>query len=128
MRANSGALEAYSVDDIGVEEPEAVGDCDSDICSSVEMAARDIYQWSESLSGQHERVVIDGHDIATAGLVDARACIGNDAGLVSVSISWKSLSGGVGASTAPCGERIIVEDSSGETFKALTMSSYMVQP
>jgi type IV pilus assembly protein PilV len=128
MRVNSGALDAYVVDDIGVEEPEAAGDCISDVCSNLQMAGRDIYEWSESLSGEQEHVVIDGHDIASAGLVDARACIKNDAGIVSVSISWRNSNGVIGVSKAPCGVRVPAENSSDEKFSALIMTSYVVQP
>ena len=128
IRANSGALDAYVVDDIGVEEPLAVGDCSSDACSNLLLAGRDIYEWSESLSGEQERVVIDGYDIASAGLVDPLACIKNDVGIVSVSISWRSLNGVIGATTTPCGERVSTEKFSDEKFSTLTLTSYVVQP
>lgn len=128
MRVNSEVLDAYAVDDIGVEEPLAVDDCSSDVCSNFQLAASDIYQWSRSLRGEQEHVVIDGRDIASAGLVDARACIKNDAGIVSVSISWRSLNGAIGTSAATCAERVSVEKASDEKYSALTMTSYMVQP
>jgi type IV pilus assembly protein PilV len=128
VRANSNVLDAYVVEDIGVEAAQDVGDCKSSACSNLQLAQRDIYEWSESLGGELEHVVIEGDDIASAGLVDAIACIKNDAGIVSVSISWRSLNGVIGASTAPCGLRVPAENSSDENFSALTMTSYVVQP
>jgi type IV pilus assembly protein PilV len=128
IRANSAALDAYVVDDTGDENTKAVDDCSSSVCSTLQMAGRDIYEWIESLNGEQEHVLIDGNDIASAGLVDARACIKNDAGIVSVSISWRSLNGVIGASTDPCGVRIPAENSAEEKFSALTMTSYVVQP
>ncbi len=128
IRANSGALEAYVGDDIGPEEARSVSDCRTEICSNLQLAERDIHEWSKSLSGEQERVIIDGRGIASGGLVDAIACIKNDAGIVSVSISWRSLNGAIGASTAPCGEPVSVEESSDDKFSALTMTSYMVHP
>lgn len=128
IRANSDALDSYVVDDIGGEAPQAVGDCTSATCSNLQLAERDIYEWSESLSGEHDRVVIEGRDIASGGLVDARACIKNEAGIVSVTISWRSLNGAIGASTAPCGARVSAEEFSDDTFSALTMASFVARP
>ena len=128
MRVNSSALDAYVVDDTGDEIEQDVDDCSSSVCSKLQMAARDIYEWTESLNGEQEHVLIDGNDIASAGLVDARACIKNDAGIVSVSISWRSLNGVIGASTDPCEVRVLAENSPDEKFSALTMTSYVVQP
>ncbi|MFT5709773.1 MAG: type IV pilus assembly protein PilV [Halioglobus sp.] len=127
VRANPDVLDAYVVDDIGVEAPQAVGDCISDACSNLQLAQRDIYEWSESLSGEQERVVIEGRDIASGGLVDARACIKNEAGIVSVTISWRSLNGAIGASAAPCRERVSADEFSDEKFSALTMASFVAR-
>jgi type IV pilus assembly protein PilV len=128
MRANSKVLDAYAVDDIGGEETPFVGDCSREICSDLQMAGRDIYEWSELLNGEQEHVVIEGRDRASAGLVDARACITNDDGIVSISISWKNSNGAIGASEASCGKRDLAENSSEEKYSALTITSYMVQP
>lgn len=128
MRVNAGALDAYVVDALGVEELQAVSECRDASCSHRQRAERDIYEWSESLSGGRERVAIGGHDIGSGGLVDAKACIKNDAGIVSVSISWRSLGAAIGAGSEPCGERISPEKNSGTKFSALTMTSYVTQP
>jgi type IV pilus assembly protein PilV len=128
MRVNSSVLDAYVVDDLGREETQVVADCNTSLCSGLQIAKRDIYEWSVQLNGEQEHVVIDGRDIASAGLVDARACITNDTGIVSVSISWKNSNGTVGASETKCGERTLAEEPTEEKFSALTMASYMVQP
>ena len=128
MRVNSSVLDAYVVDDVGAEETQVVADCSANLCSGLQIAQRDIYEWGVLLNGEQEHVVIDGREIASAGLVDPRACITNDTGIVTVSISWKNSNGTVGASEAKCGERALAEGSSEEKFSALTMTSYMVQP
>lgn len=128
IRANSAVLDSYVMDDIGVAAPEAVGDCTSDTCSNLQLAERDIYEWSESLNGEYERTVIEGRDIASGGLVDARACIKNEAGIVSVTISWRSLNGAIGPSTALCREGFSIEEFSGEKFSSLTMASFVARP
>jgi type IV pilus modification protein PilV len=128
IRANSDVLDAYVVDDIGAEVLPAVGDCTSISCSNLQLAQHDIYEWSKSLSGERERVVIDGNNIASGGLVDARACIKNEAGIVSVTISWRSFSAAIDASTTPCGERFSGENSSDDKFSTLTMTSFVGRP
>ena len=128
MRVNSKVLDAYVVDDIGGEEIPVVDDCSKAICSNLQIAERDIYEWSELLNGEQERVVVAGRDTARGGLLDARGCIENDDGIVSIRISWKSANGSIGASETSCGERILAGIPSEETLSALTMTSYMVQP
>ena len=128
MRANPSALGSYVVDDIGGEELQYVDECGLDVCSNVQMARRDIYEWSELLIGEQEQVVIDGQDVATGGLVDAQACVKNDDGIVRVSISWRNSNGVIGVSELPCGERVLTDYSPDEKFSALSMASYMVVP
>jgi len=87
MQANPGEIAAYLVTNAGDSAGRLAGpeiDCNHAACSVEQLAVFDLWQWESALLGESEQY----SDGSAGGLVSPRACITNDRGYVTVSISW----------------------------------------
>lgn len=87
MRANRGQLEAYRAIALGdtarlLPRPDA--NCNVAMCTALQLARFDLWQWESNLLGLSER----GSSGSLGGLVSPLACISSDSGEVAVTISW----------------------------------------
>jgi type IV pilus assembly protein PilV len=107
MRANTSSLPSYLTGAVigggSLDEPDPACDDDADPCTSVEMAAADLYHWEQSLDGQSE--VRDG--VGTGGLVKPRACldgpVGGGSGAFELTLVWRGAGELDGEDIAACG-------------------------
>lgn len=91
LRGNPGSLDAYLTTDASAVT--ASVDCAAATaqCSPAELAAYDLYRWSESLAG----VEVQADDEAAGGLVQPTGCVTTDgtAGLYVVAVAWRGITG-----------------------------------
>jgi type IV pilus assembly protein PilV len=91
IQANSAGFAAYVVPDaMDSTQPETIPevDCRSTECTSDQLAAFDLWHWQRGLRGSLERR--SGEWVG--GLLSPSACVREQAGVVSVIISWQGVS------------------------------------
>ena len=85
MKLNRSELSSYAGTYSGVRT--AVKSCETNICTTSETLSWDQYQWDQPLIGTSERVGSQN----VGGLDSAIACITENAGAVSVTITWRGI-------------------------------------
>src|SRR5690606_27088859 len=107
MRNNPQALAAYAVSNLGGESTstEPTPNCTTATCLPAQLAARDLWEWEQSLDGAAE-LLDDGTGSQTkvGGLVSPRACITHNAGVVTVTLAWKGYQSMSNPAASACGE------------------------
>ena len=86
IRSNPGARDNYLTDDaIALDEPST--DCLTTTCTTDQIAAYDLWTWSQSLQGAAEQV----DSSAVGGLASPQGCIqtGANCGQYTVAITWR---------------------------------------
>lgn len=102
VRANPGQIANYRVaaaGDLDPPMPPPGIDCDTTVCTPVQLAAFDLWQWESLLLGAAEQ---DSLGFA-GGLVSPRACISSDGGEVVVAITWLGLTAATAPTASVCG-------------------------
>ena len=87
MRTNPEQLKAYRALNLGDTArllPLPDVDCNLSTCTAPQLAAFDLWQWESTLLGRSAV----GSSASSGGLVSPRACISNNNGTVTVTISW----------------------------------------
>jgi type IV pilus assembly protein PilV len=125
MRSNPGELDSYVVDGIGDTVLVAGTNCRTVLCTATQLAAYDLFEWTSSISGNAERVDIDGQQVKAGGLVSPRACIKHDKGAVEVTIAFKSFNTVNIAGGSECGESSGLYGAGNEQRNVLVMTSYI---
>jgi type IV pilus assembly protein PilV len=101
IRANPGQLDAYQVE-VGGDEPARLpspgADCGAASCTAQQLAAFDVWQWESQLRGESEQ--LGGR--SAGGLVSPSACIRQDGGEVTVTISWLASAPSLSAASPGC--------------------------
>jgi type IV pilus assembly protein PilV len=91
MRGNPTQLDSYNGANVGAVTniTDASGQNCAAGCTAEELAARDLWEWEQAITGATE--VADPNDAAVAvgGLVQATGCIAVVDGTVEVTISWE---------------------------------------
>ncbi|MEH6593737.1 MAG: type IV pilus modification protein PilV [Halioglobus sp.] len=132
MRSNPSALAAYRV--MGLEGPAtpSTRNCSMSVCSALQLAAHDLFEWSALLQGASESVEINGRATDVGGLAAASACITHTAGLVSVALSWRGVHVMANPTESSCGNSDASYGPSSGLRRLLVMTSYIgvqrVQP
>lgn len=124
MRSNQSQIAAYVIEEAGAHVVPMVTDCRLAPCSSGELAAFDLVDWTSRLAGAFETISIDDRIRQTGGLVLPRACIRNNAGTVSVSIAWRGVSKLVSRDGSDCGGSSGLYGPGNEQRRLLVMTSY----
>jgi type IV pilus assembly protein PilV len=91
---NAAAYVVRNVGDASRPVPVPVADCDDADCSTVQLAAFDLWQWETLLLG----AAVKHRGLNVGGLRSPLACISHQQGVVDVVISWR---GGSSASQSP---------------------------
>lgn len=103
MRSNPQGLSQYVVNHLGAGSVEPSPNCISAPCNVAQLAAYDLWQWEQSLIGEQEQSV-SGSPVG--GLVNPRACITHNNGLMTVAIVWKGFQAVGGSKLSECGKAI----------------------
>jgi type IV pilus assembly protein PilV len=101
MRSNPDVLSEYVINNLGVASVEPLPNCITVVCNAAQLAAHDLWEWEQSLIGVQEQV-IDG--TPAGGLVNPRACITENNGLVTVAITWKGFQTTESTKLSTCGQ------------------------
>ncbi len=80
-----GAQLTAPVDSCKATECLDAASCAAVRCADAQIALQDIYEWEQALDGASEKVGAS----SVGGLVNPRACISNDNGLIRVAIAWQ---------------------------------------
>ena len=108
-------------------------DCSSATCTTVEMAAHDLWAWEQLLDGTSVTVTDGGTTTATAGMRSLRGCIiftadtgKTSTGIVSVVLQWQGLSESTDAVAA--GGDVCGGDAAGtdDTRRQIIINSYVI--
>lgn len=102
VHANAGELDAYMVGVVDTSGPlldPPKTDCRSAVCTAPQMAMFDLWQWQSWLRGSVEM----RDDIPVAVLPQSRACVVQERGEVTVTVSWRGVSDLAGLSDPECG-------------------------
>jgi type IV pilus assembly protein PilV len=103
MRSNPEQLAVYVRSDMGARAAHEVSagqpavDCRAVDCRPAQLAAHDLREWESMLTGASDGAGING------GLVEPRACISHDAGLVEVAIAWLGINAASNPDASACG-------------------------
>ncbi|MFK8051196.1 MAG: type IV pilus modification protein PilV [Halioglobus sp.] len=125
MRGNPGQLISYAQNEIGGSTLASTVDCNSAMCSTADLASFDLREWSELLNGVSEEVSIAGGISNAGGLVDSRACIEVDGGLVTIAIAWRGMSASTNPVGSKCGEPSALYGPSHQRRRLLLMKSFI---
>ncbi|MEH6582015.1 MAG: type IV pilus modification protein PilV [Halioglobus sp.] len=132
MRSNPSALAAYRVMDLAGPAIPSTRNCSMSVCSALQLAAHDLFEWRELLQGVSERLEINGRVTEAGGLADSSACITHTAGLVSVALSWRGVHVMANPMESDCGNSDARYGPSSGLRRSLVMTSYIgvqrVQP
>lgn len=90
MRSNPAALDNYVVNEISSQSTPATN-CSNVDCTPQQLAAYDLWDWTEVLRGTNEKVTIGSDTVETGGLLNPMACITNTNGNVKVAIVWQGV-------------------------------------
>jgi type IV pilus assembly protein PilV len=125
MRGNSGELSAYAVNELGSSALTATISCISSSCSTKDLAAFDLFEWSGLLAGASEKITIAKNKSYAGGLLDSRACIAVDDGLVSVAIAWRGVDDSINPLGSSCGQGSGLYGASHERRRLLLVKSFI---
>lgn len=125
MRGNSGELASYAVSEVGSSALTATISCISSSCSTKDLAAFDLHEWSGLLAGASEKITIAKNNVYAGGLLDSRACIAVEDGLVTVAIAWRGLDDSINPVAANCGQGSGLYGASNERRRLLLVKSYI---
>ncbi len=127
MRVNPDSMAGYvSTWKHGDAIAAAGTDCVAATCSSAAMAAYDLEQWLEAVSGENEqRDVTGGGAEAIGGLTSPSVCVSAASGFVTVALAWKSYDKQTNPSVSTCGAASGLYGGANEYRQVLTMSSYI---
>ncbi|MEX0618381.1 MAG: type IV pilus modification protein PilV [Pseudohongiellaceae bacterium] len=111
MRTNTLGLENFLTGAAGVGGgtlTEPAQSCDSaSKCSSLQLAAYDLWLWEQSMDGASESRSIDGTNTDTGGLVNPTGCVTGpptgEAGVYTITIVWRGLNELTNVSANTCG-------------------------
>jgi len=104
MRSNPAVLDDYVIDEV-ITLATPAKDCSTTDCTPAELAAYDLWDWTEIVRGANEKVTIDGTTTEGGGLVEPLACITNTDGSVTVAIVWKGVKE-LADPNEPCGQSV----------------------
>ncbi len=124
MRSNHRAIAFYAVEEAGVRSLPMDIDCRLESCTSEQLASFDLSQWTSLLRGASETFEVGGEVHLTGGLVLPSACIRNNLGQVSVTITWKGLGKVTSEEGLNCGV-FPASDGAEEQRSSLVMTSYI---
>ncbi len=125
MRSNQSAIALYAVEEAGVRALPMGVDCRLESCTSEQLAAFDLSQWTSLLRGASETFSVDGGVHQTGGLVLPRACIRNNAGQVSVTITWRGINKITSEEGLSCGVFPGMDGVEEDQRSSLVMTSYI---
>jgi len=125
MRGNPAQLNLYAQTEIGGSALTSAADCNTTLCSTIDLASFDLREWSELLDGISEELSIAGVIFNAGGLVDSRACIEVDGGLVTIAIAWRGMSDSTNPGGSKCGEPSGLYGPSHERRRLLLMKSFI---
>lgn len=105
-----------------VAEPTACSS--SSPCTGQELAARDLWEWEQSIDGVSEtRTDSNNNSLSTGGLVNPTACITHSSGTVTVTIAWYGSMAMTNPAGNTCGvglSRYDTDDVRRQTFSITT--------
>ncbi len=125
MRGNPGELTSYAVKEVGSSALPATVNCNTSWCSTADLAAFDLYEWSGLLAGVSERITIAGVTSYAGGLVDSRACIAVQDGSVTVAIAWRGAEDSANPGGSKCGQASGLYGASHERRRLLLVKSFV---
>ena len=129
VRSNPAALSSYVISELGPGGTTVAAGTNCSLitsnCTTVQLAARDLYDWGELLDGASEVITIGGTPSNAGGLVDSRACITNTSGFITVSIAWKGVNDMTNPTDSTCGEGSGLYGASNVKRRLLYMTTYV---
>lgn len=135
MRSNPGLPDSYIVTANEMVTLMATSsysglDCGnpSNVCDPNDLAAYDLHDWSQLLTGATETVTIDSTTSNVGGLLDARACITNTSGNIEVAIAWRGVSELENSTESDCGNGATVYGTDNVFRRVLVMTSFIAEP
>ncbi len=128
MRNNPNALANYTVNTLGGESvaTEPTPNCTSSACTPAQLAARDLWEWEQNLDGAAE-LLDDGSGSITkvGGLVNPRACITHNAGIINVTIVWKGYQSTSNPAGSNCGEGLGLYGTNESQRQMVSVTTYI---
>lgn len=134
MRANPTGL-IYYVTNTGINtvgrgsiaaEPAPSCADAANACTKQELAARDLWEWEQSLDGQAE---LSADETATGGLVTPTACVSGpadgSAGVYTVSIVWRGNIGLSNPISSTCGQTTGLYGGNNEFRRVVTIQTFI---
>lgn len=107
MRANPDQLADYVDTTLGATRGTPPTDCSAASCTPADLAAYDVWEWQQTISGVAEQNVIGGVATNTGGLVNPTGCIEGIAaggqGVYTITIAWEGTSELQNANASECG-------------------------
>ena len=125
MRGNPNELTSYVIKEMGGSALGAAINCNKSSCSTNDLAAFDLYEWSGLLAGASEQITIAGITSYAGGLVDSRACIAVQDGFVTVAIAWRGAKDSTNPSASNCGQMSGLYGASHEKRRLLLVKSFV---
>ena len=125
MRSNPGEVDSYVASDLGGSTLSFAVNCNTNECTTAELAQRDLFEWALLLRGVTERITIDGSTSNAGGLVSPRACITNNAGNVTVAIAWRGVSEMTNPNESTCGEGSGLYGDSNSQRRLMVVTTYI---
>jgi type IV pilus assembly protein PilV len=125
IRSNPDEIASYVVDDLGGSSLVEPTSCNTSVCTTAELAVRDLYEWELLLDGASEQIT-EGADTSNAGgLLSPRACITNNGGNLTVAIAWRGMAELANPDESTCGEGLGLYGAGEVQRRLLVMTTYV---
>lgn len=125
IRSNPGEVATYVAQLGNGSISTAPASCNTAACTPNALALRDLYEWEQLLDGAAEKITIAGTAVNAGGLVEPRACITNNAGVVTVAIVWKGVAEMDNPTASSCGESSGLYGAGNKQRRLMVMTTYV---
>ncbi len=132
IRSNPAALANYTATGLGggtiATEPVPMCTNDTtDVCTSTQLAAHDLWQWEQAIDGLGETRDVSGTDVATGGLLNPTGCIEVTGNMVTVTMAWQGYEALSNPGTNACGSGLGRYGTDDENRQVISVTTFITE-
>jgi len=126
MRTNPAAVANYAANVGGYSiTSEPSPNCVTAVCSPIQMAAHDLWEWEQALEGAAEIIEDNAQQRFVGGLVSPRACITHANGIVTVTIAWRGYQSTSNPTGPTCGSGADLYGDNDDQRQIVSITTYI---
>ena len=129
MRNNPGSLASYNGQTVGGQSIGSIPtpDCRAAVCTGLQMAALDLWEWEQAIDGATETREVSGSTVLVGGLLNPTGCVSVSAGTVTIAMAWEGYQSLTNPSGDSCGAGVSKYGLADAKRQVLTMSTFITE-